>query len=114
MRCVNLKKKIMRRVYAIWFYKKITSPFALELISFAALLLWMTVYVSPANVLNNAPSVSSPFPAANFFISAFSETELITKILFIGMFVSAIFLMKDLRITISRLLFRKKETLQFL
>lgn len=104
MHHVNLKKKIMRRVYAIWFFKKITSPFVVEMISFVALLLWTTVYVSPANVLNNLPSISSPFPVANFFISAFSETELITKILFIGMFVSVIFLMKDL-------LFRKKEIL---
>jgi len=111
MHHVNLKKKIMRRVYAIWFFKKITSPFALELISFAALLLWMTVYVSLSNVLNNVPSISSPFPAANFFISAFYETEMIVKIILIGMLALLIFLMKDLRITILRLLFRKKETL---
>lgn len=109
----NLKKKIMRRIYALWFYKKITSPFAAELFFLVAIFFGLTAYVSLKNIFNNTPSVFSPGAVAGFFASAFYQTEMIVQVLFVGMLASLIFLLKDIKNLIWRLLFKKKQTLQF-
>lgn len=109
----NIKNKIMRRIYAVWFYKKLTSSFAVELFFLAAIFFGLTAYVSLKNIFNNTPSVFSPVAVAGFFASAFYQAEMIVQILFVGMLASLIFLLKDVKNLISRLLFRKKETFQF-
>lgn len=109
----NLKNKIMRRVYAVWLFRKLASPFAVELFFLGALSFGLSVYVSIRNVVNNTPSIFSPGAVAGFFASAFYQAEMIVQILFVGMLASLIFLLKDVKNLISRLLFKKKETFQF-
>ncbi len=107
-----LRKKIMRRVYAIWFFRKATSPFVLETLAFAGGILGLASYVSFRNVMMNvSPILDSPWSLAGFFSSAFSATELVSKILLVAMAVLIAFLMKDLLPIVPRVLFREKLTL---
>ncbi len=79
----KLKNRIMRRVYAMWLFRKIASPAGIEILSFSALLLWTSLYVSYINVLANAkPVLYSPYSAARFFAYAFWSTEFVEKLLF--------------------------------
>lgn len=109
----KLRNKIMRRVYAIWLFRRLSGPFAVELFFLGALSFGLSVYVSIRNVVNNTPSVFSPGAVAGFFASAFYQAEMIVQILFVGILASAVFLLKDIKNLIMRLLFKKKETFQF-
>lgn len=92
---IKLKNRIMRRVYAVWFFRKLTSPFAVETLAFFVMLVWMSVHVSFGSVLANArPTFGSPFSVTNFFINAFWSTEFATKALFL---VSAVLFFATLR-----------------
>lgn len=109
----NLKSKTMRRIYAVWFFKKLTSPFVVELFFLAAIFFGLTAYVSLKNIFNNTPSVFSPGAVAGFFASAFYETEMIVRVLFVGMLASLAFLLKDIKNLASRFLLKKKEIFWF-
>ena len=109
----NLKEKIMIRVYLSWFFKKLSSSFALEIILFAGLFFGLTAYVSLVDVFNNLPSFSSPGPVAGFFWSAFYETETVAQVLFAGMVIAFAFLFKDIKLIVQNFLLKKKQGLQF-
>ncbi len=80
---LDLNKKIMRRVYAIWFFRRLTGAFFVETLFLVALILLMTSYVSFGNVFANFSRVFfSPVAAVWFVISAFLATELFTKVVF--------------------------------
>ncbi|MBI2639736.1 MAG: hypothetical protein HYW90_02475 [Candidatus Sungbacteria bacterium] len=61
----ELKKRIMRRVYTIWFVRK-AAPLATETAGLVALFTWALQYISPANIVANAISASDGFYA--FFL----------------------------------------------
>ncbi len=109
----GVKKKIMRRVYAIWLFKGLTSPFAIKAISLVALSVWLTTYVSIGNVLENAVSSISLDYILSFFASAFSKTELAAKVLLLVFLIPFSFLLKDAKSAIWRLFFKKENSFQF-
>lgn len=61
----ELKKRIMRRVYTIWFVRK-AAPLATETAGLLTLLIWALQYISPASIMANALSASDGFYA--FFL----------------------------------------------
>ena len=118
MRDEILKKKIMRRVYSVWLFRRATNPFALEMLAFAAAFFWLAFYVSFENVAENVfPMMGSPVSFVEFFILAFSATELVSKILLVVAALSAVLMIKDLTPNFLRIfsgLFdRLKQSLQF-
>lgn len=68
----TLKKRIMRRVYTIWFIRKAT-PIAGELTVLGVAIFWGLKYTSPANIVANSISASdSMYAFMMFFVRSFS------------------------------------------
>ena len=94
---MNLKNKIMARVYVIWFFRKMTSLLALEVFSFVALFAYLAHCVSLGHIANNFySSLRSINAAAGFVLTAFNSTELLVKLTFIGMLTASVFMARDL------------------
>jgi hypothetical protein len=94
---MKLKKRIMRRVYAVWFAKRITSPFVIKFVVLILFIFRMGSYVSFSNVVANMPS----FASYGFFWSAFLNTETALKLLLVGVFLLAVWLLRDIKISFS-------------
>ncbi|MFA4890659.1 MAG: hypothetical protein WC587_03490 [Candidatus Paceibacterota bacterium] len=94
---MDLKNRIMLRVYAIWFFRKMTSLFALEIFSFVALFVYLAHCVSLGHIATNFySSLRSINAASGFVLTAFNSTELLVKLTFIGMLTASVFMAKDL------------------
>lgn len=74
----------MRRIYAVWILRKLTSPTAMKLIMLFAVLKESFSVVSVSNVLANSPSLWNFFASYRFFMSAFWNTETVVRLLFIA------------------------------
>lgn len=91
----QLKNKIMMRVYAVWFMRKIANSVYLKLAIPATALWLMSSYVSVSKVAENFPKRIDFGAYYNFTASAFSETEAATLILFVVSALSIIWLASD-------------------
>ncbi len=90
---INLKNKIMRRVYAIWFFRKITSAVFVETFIFAAMLLAAVSCISFLSVMRNAlNSSNSVYSLSNFFLNNFLIADAISKSLVLGMMIMTLIL----------------------
>lgn len=107
-----LKKKIMRKVYAIWFFKKLNSSFVIQLAALLFLLLMINTYISFINVINNMPGL---FSSSNFFIYAFQNTETTVKLMLVFVAILMLLVGRELiKASIDFLLgFRKQKMLNF-
>jgi hypothetical protein len=100
-----VKKKIMRRIYLIWFFRKITSPVFIEGFVFAAMLFLAVSYISFLNVMRNAFNASSSvFSLPEFFVNSFISADTISKLLLVGIIFMALILSREL-------LFKKRKTI---
>ena len=93
----NTTKAIMRRIYFIWFARKVLSPLALKLVAISALVWKFTAYVSVQDVLVNAPLKEGGMSTSlHFFESAFVNTESVTVMLLGAIALLAAFLVRDM------------------
>lgn len=81
---LKLRKKIMRRVYATWLFKKLTTPFAIEMVLGIVLAVLLILECSFFDIWHNAPILSEPFSFIHFIILAFINTELLIKLFMIA------------------------------
>ena len=94
---MSLKNKVMARVYVVWFFRKMTSLFALEVFSFFTFFVWFLHCVSLGHIASNFYLSTHSFNAmASFVLSAFSSTETIVLATFAGLMAASFFLIKDL------------------
>jgi hypothetical protein len=94
----------MRRVYAIWFFRKITSAIFVETFIFAGMLFVAFSFISFFNVMKNAfNSSSSVYSLSNFFLNAFVNAKIISQMLFLGLIAVALILGWEL-------LFKKRDS----
>ncbi|PIR57924.1 MAG: hypothetical protein COU71_01450 [Parcubacteria group bacterium CG10_big_fil_rev_8_21_14_0_10_38_31] len=89
---IQFKKGIMRRIYAIWLFRKtFTARNGLIL-----LVAWqMTLYVSFGSVVDNLPSFFDVASVYGFMLNAFIHTEMIVKLFFVFIVVLAFLVLKD-------------------
>ncbi len=93
---VDLKTRIMRRVYAVWMLRKVFSPFAMK-VYIALVIGWqMAARVHVAMVLNNAPSVTNVHDSLSFFSAAFSQAEFTLQLILLTGVVLALWLGRDM------------------
>jgi hypothetical protein len=92
----KLKKKIMRRVYFIFFLRKISSSFSLKFYTLASFITFLILNVSLKNILRNMPNITDITALFNFSISAFTETEVIVQFFSIGVIIITTLLLKDI------------------
>ncbi len=93
---IQLKKKIMRRVYLTYFLRKVFNPLAIKVYLLASFIGFITVQVSLANVFANMPSVVNIGALYRFSVSAFLNTEFAVQLLSVGVLVAIFLLLKDI------------------
>lgn len=93
---IQLKKKIMRRVYFSYFLQRVFNSFTLKayaLVFFAGVIVSQ---VSMTNVLANMPRLTEVNALYRFSASAFLNTEFIIQILSVGALIVIFLLLKDI------------------
>lgn len=93
----QLKKRIMRRIYVIFFLKRVFSEFALKTYAFVGLMWAGVSLVSVGNVFKNMLNVSGGLDDFyNFFTYAFLHTTMVVQMLFIGFIITMLSILLDL------------------
>lgn len=99
----ELKKRIMRRVYTIWFIRK-AAPLAGEIALLGVLAIWGLQYISPANILVNAVSAASGLSSlAIFFVNAFSHLSAPSQMAVMASAVVSLLTVRDIWTNVERL-----------
>ena len=91
-----LQQRVMRRVYAIWALRKISSPAFLRAYIAVALLLQVFSGVSIVSVIHNATYTSSKLAIIDFFARAFLHTNLIVQSLLVGLAILMVWFVRDM------------------
>jgi len=89
---LQLKKGIMRRVYAIWLFRKV---FNLRMILFLFFIWQVTLYVSIGEVIRNFPSFFDIASFYGFALNAFLNTEATVQLFFLFIIIVAALFLKD-------------------
>ena len=88
-----MKKRIMRRVYAIWFIKSVYAKMAI----FGAILIAAYLHISFVHVFSNTINASSGFLlSAKYLTSSFAAADIVSKSLFVVMLVAVFMMGRDL------------------
>jgi len=112
----DLKNKIMRRVYAIWFVKKALPYLAAETAAFAGFMFFLGQQVYVANVLKYSAEVLSgnmahPLAFVSFAADLFLRTRLGVQISVIGSLAMIFFLFRNVISSAVQLTLAKGEFL---
>ncbi len=110
-----LCQRIMKRVYFIWFTKKIAPYFLIELALFASFLYLIGHYVFVSKVLQYASQIlanNSIDPAvwSAFAWNTFIGTELIVQLSVLGVLAMVVLLFKNFITSFMQLTLAKEET----
>jgi len=90
----ELKVRIMRRVYVIYYMRKALSPRALKIYAFTAACLGTLSVVSVSNVLANMPGDLAGIGA--FLVAAFANTQVTVQALSVAAFLALAILIVDI------------------
>ena len=85
----------MRRVYAVWVLKKLTSPTSMKLFVLAGVMRQSFAMVSVPNIIKNAPSFLNPVASYEFLTQAFLHTQISVQLLGIGILALSLWLIRD-------------------
>ncbi len=111
----NLKTKIMRRIYFIWFGRKMLPYIAFETAAFAGFLYFLGEQVYIAKVMEYATSVLSnnmahPAVFASFAVDLFLRTRLGVQLSIVGSMAMVFFLFRNIIGSAVQLALAKGET----
>lgn len=112
---VNLKTKIMRHVYLIWFGRKVLPYVAVQITAFAAFMYFLGEQVYVARVAEYATSVLSnnmahPTVFASFAADLFLRTRLGVQFSILGALAMVFFLFRNIIGAAVQLALAKGET----
>ena len=95
---VSLKRTIMRRVYAVWFLRRVAPGLALELVLVIGVAVGVLTHISPRAILMNALAASSGlFDFVQFFIDNFFVKSIQSRLLAAAYAVILAFFIRDFR-----------------
>lgn len=82
----RFRGEMMRQIYRVWLFRKLLPVLIIEIVVIAAVIYQIGRVVFLQRVIENASNVFfvNPGGIISFFISAFSEAPLLTKILAVG------------------------------
>lgn len=86
---IKLKNKIMRRIYAVWFLKKVFSAAFLRTVIIIGLFFELAREVSLVDVMNNLPMATDLSANYQYFSFAFTHTELSVQLYLLGIMAMA-------------------------
>ncbi len=112
---VNLKTKIMRKVYLIWFGRKVLPYIAIEIAAFAGFTYFLGEQVYMAKVIEYATSVlsnnmSHPAIFASFAVDLFLRTRLGVQLSILGAIAMIFFLFRNIISSAVQLALARSET----
>lgn len=88
-----MKKRIMRRVYLVWFARSVYAKAAV----FGAIMVAASLHISFVHVFSNTVNASSGFLlSAKYLTSSFAAADIVSKFLFIGILIAVFIMGKDL------------------
>lgn len=88
-----LKKRIMRRIYLIWFARSVYAKMAI----FGAILIASSLHISFAHVFYNTVNASSGFLlSAKYLTSSFAAADIVSKFLLAGILIVVFMTGRDL------------------
>lgn len=100
----NLKQRIMRRVYMIWFWKSVAPMLAVEALLLVGVAAGVLTQISVKAILVNALAASSDVWAfVKFFISNFLVKSMQSRLLVAVYLVLAGFFLRDVASALRRL-----------
>ena len=90
---ILLKKRIMRRVYLVWFARSVYAKLAV----FGAILVAASLHISFVHVFSNTVNASSGFLlSAKYLTLSFAAADIVSKFLFAGMLMAVFMMGRDL------------------
>ena len=92
----TLKQRIMRRIYFLFMVRNL-SPLAFDCLLLVVVGFIATLFVSVSDVLENLSTAQSSGSISSFSLSAFSATELETKLLLVVLGAIGFFAVRHLR-----------------
>ncbi len=92
----TLKQRIMRRIYLVFMVRN-TAPLAFDCLVLVIAALVATAFVSVRDVWANLSVASAGGGVAGFSLSAFTGTELETKLLLVALGIVGFFAVRDLK-----------------
>lgn len=110
-----LQKRIMRRVYSVWFVKKVMPRLIAELAIFSVFIYLISRQVFVAKVLQYADQILAsnslnPTVWANFIFNIFLQTEFIVQLSVLGSLLVVVFAFKTFITSLVQLNLVKSET----
>ena len=99
----DLKRRIMRRIYAIWFWKSVLPMLAVELVLLVGVAAGVLTHISLRHILLNALQSSAGVAAFfQFFIDNFFVKSIQSQLLVATYAVFAAFFIRDIRHALRR------------
>ena len=95
MTILTMKNRIMLGVYLIYAVRKLKSPLVAESVTFAILATILSVFVSVPNVLSNMLDSGNFY---RYFITAFSNTNLLVQSVLILVVATLIFFVRNITV----------------
>ena len=79
----RFRGELLNRIYRVWLFRKWLPIFGVEVVALAALLYWLGKVVFLQRVIENALNVifTNPPAALSFFVAAFANASVVTKVL---------------------------------
>ncbi len=92
----DLTKKIMRRVYLVWFVRQIFNPVTVKAVVVLLLVRQIAIYVSVRDIIANWHPTEWGFSGNYAFLqSAFIETDLMVQTFTLGIVIVSALLVRD-------------------
>ncbi len=92
---IQLKKRIMRRVYIISVMRRIFRPTVLKSVILVVFIAAGNVLVSVPNVINNMPISPNIGASFSFIMNALARTDILVQMIFLGSAILTVWLIKD-------------------
>ncbi len=84
----NLKRRIMRKIYVLWFFKEVTNPVTLKVAAPIAAFSVVFYHFCCLNIIKNAiSSASSFYDIPKYFFNSFLTTEITDQLIVLGLIV---------------------------
>lgn len=94
----RFKGEVLNQIYRVWLFRKLLPVLIIEIAVFSFVLYELVHAVFIQRVIENALNVFSKTPAGvfPFFVSAFLNTSVLTKLLIVAVIVALAFLIRHL------------------
>lgn len=110
---LNIKNRVMKNVYTIWFVRRIAPVLILEVALFGALALGIASAVSIGKIAANAAhGIGDMRSLVGFFSSAFANTTLMVQVLAFSILAASFMLLRDMVRTSLYFIGRRKDVVR--